>query len=111
MFEDFDDEYGSEEASRAFDPLSSFEPDDQDEYENPYAIGSQPRETFSQIDPELARRVIAKVQPDGHSLTGFASNLYNDVKDFAGGIQTLVGAGLRELPYLPRDIAHAGLHP
>lgn len=100
-----------EDPGGAFAPLGFIEPDDQDEYADPYAIGSMPRTSFKHLDPELARRVLNEVQPEGRSVTGFAGNLFRDVKRFAGDFQTLVGAGLRELPDIPRDIAKGIMHP
>lgn len=111
MFDDLYDLGGSDEAPKAFEPLSFLEPSDQDEYEDPYALGPEPRENFSHIDPELARRVIFAMNPEGRSIEGFAHNLYTDISDFAGGIQTLVGGALRELPHLPGDIVGAIAHP
>lgn len=109
MLDDLYDAPGASDASSAFDSLFSL--DDQEDYEDPYAVGPQPRQPFSHLDPELARRVLANVDEEGKSLTGFATNLARDVRDFAGGIQTLVGKGLHELPRLPLDILNAAEHP
>lgn len=106
----FDDWFDEDEGlAGAFDSLTSLE--DEEEYEDPYALGPQARTRFSHLDPELARRVLARTEEEDRSLTGFATNLAHDVRDFAGGIQTLIGAGIREAPRLPLDILNALEHP